>query len=121
MGAAPEGFAAHERRGLSGHPDREQHLAIQRALAHGVVTIVGQVERVVGTEMDPVRTVKDPVAPGAQIIAVAVEDDQRVFAAVEHVNLVPAIDGHRGDIAQAPAERQLRPVVDNAVRELAGS
>lgn len=53
VGAAMEGIATHERHGLFGNADRQQHLAVGRALAHGVVA-VGAVEIIVGTDVQAV-------------------------------------------------------------------
>ncbi|RXH39552.1 hypothetical protein XH94_16700 [Bradyrhizobium zhanjiangense] len=47
VGAAMEGIAAHERRRLCGEADRQQHLAVGGAFAHGVVAVVGAVKIVV--------------------------------------------------------------------------
>ena len=63
-------------------------LPSERAVADGVIAVVGQPQRVVGRHVDAVRAVEDPLAPGAQEVALAVEDDHRVRAAVERVDPV---------------------------------
>ena len=45
--AAMERLATHIGRGLVGDADREQHLALRRALAHRVVAVVGAIEVVI--------------------------------------------------------------------------
>jgi hypothetical protein len=69
--------------------------------------------------MDAVRAGKDALAPGAQEIAVPVKHDHRVFAAVKGIDMVVVIDGDGGDIVEAPAIRQLRPVIMDLVTVLA--
>src|SRR6202012_3403647 len=59
---------------------------------------------------DAMRAGKQTLAPGAQEIAIAVEHDHRVFAAIEHIDVVVAIDADRADLLERPAWRQLRPV-----------
>ena len=81
-----------------------------------VVAVVGQPDRVVGRHVDAVRAVEHPLAPGAQEVAVAVEHDHRVLAAVEDVDVVLLVDPDRGDVGvELPPRRQLRPVVDDLV------
>src|SRR5438876_5865388 len=50
--------------------------------------IVRQPERVVRADRDPVRPAEDPLAPRAEEVPVPVEDDDRVRAAVEDVDVV---------------------------------
>src|ERR1700760_4665722 len=60
-------------------------------------------------------------APALDKIAVAVEHDHRVLAAIKDVDAVLAIDADRGDVGELPAVRQLRPVLHHAVTMLAGA
>src|SRR5882762_9963089 len=62
---------------------------------------------------------EQPFAPACDEIAVAVEHDHRVDAAIEDVDAVLAVDRDRGDIAEVPTLRQLRPVLHHAVAMLA--
>lgn len=50
-----EQLAAHERRQLVRDADGQLHLAVSRALAHGVVAVVGAVEIVVGVDVQAMR------------------------------------------------------------------
>ena len=52
--AAVERLAAHIGRRLAGDTDLEQHLAVERAFAHKMAAVVGQVDRIVWTHMDAV-------------------------------------------------------------------
>ena len=54
VGAAVERLAAHVRRRLAGDTEGQQHLAVERAMTHRVVGVVGQPDRVVGRDMDAV-------------------------------------------------------------------
>ena len=71
--AAVEGLAAHVGRGHAGHAEGQQHLAVERAVADGVVAVVGQPQRVVGRHVHAVRAAEHALAPRAQEVAVAVE------------------------------------------------
>ena len=64
---------------------------------------------------------KRALAPGAQEVALAVEHDHRVLAAVEHVDAVLAVHRDRGDVLELPALGQLRPVLHHAVAVLAAA
>ena len=65
MGAAMKRLPAHEGCRLAGNAQRQQHLSFQRALADGVIAIVGQKDRLIGTYSCAVRPLKNTVAPGA--------------------------------------------------------
>ena len=119
--AAMERLAAHEGRGLAGHADGELDLAGGRAPAHGVVAVVGAIERVVAVDVQAVRAVEHALAPGAQEIALAVEHHHGVLAAVEDVDLVLAVDGDGGDVLEGPAVGQLGPVLHHAIAMLAAA
>jgi len=55
-------------------------LALRRELAHGVVEIVGEPHHVVGVDGDAVGATDHALAPRAEEVAVAIEDDDRVLA-----------------------------------------
>ncbi len=65
VGAAVKRLAAHERRRLVRDADRQQHLAVGGAFAHGVVAVVGAIEIVVGVDVQAVRAVEQAFAPAA--------------------------------------------------------
>ncbi len=117
MGALAKRPSAHEGRRLTRDPDGEQDLPVERALAHRVIAIVGEVDRVVRREVQPMRMLEDALAPGAQDIAVAVENDHRMVAAVKRIDIVVAIDAYRGDIVQAPIRGPFCPAFHRAVPE----
>src|SRR5262249_54029705 len=119
--ATVERLAAHVWGRLPGHAELEQHLSLGGALAHDVTAVVGAVEDVVGVDVQPVRARERALPPGPDEVALAVEDDHRVLAAVEAVDAVLAIDRDRGDVLELPSFRQLRPVLDHAVAVLAGT
>ena len=121
MGAAIERLAALIRRSFSGHADGEKNFSIERALAHRVIAVVGEKNRVVGADGRAVRALENPVAPGAQKIAIAVEDDHRMLAAGKTVNLILLIDRHRGNFVKRPFVGQLAPAFDHFVTIIAAS
>ena len=117
--AAMERLAAHEGRRLAGHTDGELDLAGGRASAHGVIAVIGAVEIVVRIDVQAVRALEDALAPGAQEVALAVEHHHGVLAAIEHVDLVLAVDGDSADIHELPLVRKLGPVLDYPIAMLA--
>src|ERR1700743_58464 len=114
MGAAMERLAAHERRRLAGDTDGQQHLALSRAFAHGVGAITGAIEGVVGIDVTAVGAMEQALAKAAQEISLAVQHHHRMFATVEDINAILAVDRDGGDVGQVPAVRQLRPVLYHA-------
>src|SRR3954468_22935390 len=83
--------------------------------------IVGQVYRLVRANVDAVGAWILTLAPGTQEIAIAVEHHHRVIPAVEHVHVVVRIDPDRADLLERPAVRQLRPLLDYPVSEVAAA
>src|SRR5947209_2682975 len=83
--------------------------------------IVGQVYRLVRAHVDAVGAWILTLAPGTQKIAIAVEHHHRVVAAVEYVHVVFRVDPDRADLLERPAIRQLRPVLDDPVSEVAAA
>src|SRR5438876_10618308 len=71
--------------------------------------IVRQPERVVRADRDPVRPAEDPLAPRAEEVPVPVEDDDRVRAAVEDVDVVCRVDGHARGLDVGPPLGQPAP------------
>ncbi len=110
-----ERLAAHERRRLVRNADRQQHLAVGGAFAHGMVAVVGAVKLVVGVDMQAMRTAKQAFAPVRDEISVAVEHDHRMLTAVEDIDAVLAVDRDGSDVGELPSRRQLRPVFHHAV------
>src|SRR5580700_4356866 len=122
VGAAVERLAAHIRRRLAWDAELQQHLAVfEPAFAHEMAAIVGQVDRLVPADMDAVRAGILSLAPGAQEITLAIEHHHRMVAAIEDVDIVLRIDANRADFLEGPAVRQFRPVLDDAVFEVAGA
>src|SRR5690348_10624116 len=83
--------------------------------------VIGQIDRIVRPHMDAVRPRILSLAPRAQKIAVAVKDHDRVFAAVEDIDIVFRVDPDRPDFLERPAVRQFRPVLDDPVFEVASA
>src|ERR1700741_2928936 len=100
-----ERLPAHKRRRLAGNAELEQDLAVQRDFANKMAAIVGQKDHVVGRHMDPVGPRIPLLAPRAQKIAPAIEDDHRVVAAIEDIDIVVAIDTYTADLFEGPSVR----------------
>ena len=86
-----------------------------------MVAVVGQPDRVVGSHMDAVRPAEDTLAPGAQQIALGIEDRDRVLAAIEGVDPVLAIDAARRAVTEGDFLRHLRPILVDLEGVLAAS
>src|ERR1700740_3583467 len=118
-------LAAHEGGRLSRNAERHQDAAIERAMAHRMVAVVRQPDRVVGRDMHAVRLAmrprKDALAPGAQQVAVPVEDRNRIVAAIEGVDVILAVVADRGAIAEHDLVRNLRPTLLDLKRPLAAT
>jgi hypothetical protein len=109
-------LAAHVRRWLARDAQGQQHLAVQRAVPHGVIAVVAEPQRVVGRHVHAVGPAKHAFAPRAEKIAVAVEHAHRVRAPVERVHAVVAVDADRRDIGvELEPGRQRCPAVDDFV------
>src|ERR1051325_298581 len=109
MGAAVERLASQEWGRLARNAECHQHAAIERAVAHGMVAVIGQPDRVVRRDMHAVRPGEQALAPGAQQVAVLVKHSDRVLAAVEGVDILLAVDPDRGAIPEHDLVRDLRP------------
>jgi hypothetical protein len=69
----------------------------------------------------PWARAEQALAPRPQEVAVAVEHDHGMLPAVEDIDTVLAVDGHRRDVAKFPAVGQLGPVLDRAIAMLAAA
>src|SRR5215471_11140935 len=121
MRTAVERFTAHILGGLAGHADLEQHLAVERAFADKMPTVVSQIDRIVRPHMDAMRPRVLPFAPGTQEIAVAVEHHDRVLAPIEGKDIVLAVDADCSNLFERPALRQLRPILNDVILEVASA
>src|SRR6202163_401880 len=119
VGAAVERLAAHERWRLVWDADRPQHLALHRAFARRMIAVIGAIEIVVGIDVQPMRAAEQPFAPAGDEIALAVEHDHRVRAAIEGVDAVLAVNRDGRDIGEIPAVGELGPVFHHTVAMLA--
>ena len=117
MGAAIERIAAERRRRHVRCADAHQQLALGRELAHRVALVIGQIEQVVGTDGGAVRIGEsDVLTPRSQKLPIAVEDDDRMRAAGEYIDVVLAVHAHRRGVAAiGHAGRQLTPAFENPV------
>jgi hypothetical protein len=95
--------------------------SVQGAFAHRVIAVVGEKYRIFGTDGCAVRALKHPIAPRAEKVAVAVEDDHRVFAAGEAIKLVFVIDCHRSDFVKSPVIGQFSKTFDDFISILSAS
>ena len=121
VGAAAERLPAHERRRLAGHAEGHQHAAVERAFPHAMRAVVGAEDRVVRRHVHAVRAREHAFAPRAQEIAGAVEHDHRMFAAVEHVDVVVAVHPDGADLVERPSVREPAPALLDAIPIFAGA
>src|SRR5215467_9884470 len=71
--------------------------------------------------MDAVGARVLPFAPRAQKISCAVEHHDRMVPAVEDIDVIFAVDADRTDLLERPSVGELRPILDDAVLEIAGA
>src|SRR5262249_45187412 len=91
--------------------DHHQHPAFRTELQHEMIRYVDAPDVALGIDADAVRALDQAVvAPALDEIAVAIEFDDRMRAAVEYPDVVLLVDRHAGGFAQIPAFRQLGPV-----------
>src|SRR5690349_13849115 len=112
-------FPAHEGRRLAGNSNGELDPSCGGALAHGVIAVIGAIERVTCVDVEPVRAAEHALSPGAQEVSLAVEHHHRMFPAVENVNLVLAVHRDGGHVLERPPVRQFRPVLHHPIAMLA--
>jgi hypothetical protein len=84
-----------------------------------VVAVIGAIEIVVGIDVQAVRAREQAFAETPDEIAVAVEHDHRMLAAIEDVDAVLAVDADGSDVGELPAVRQFCPVLHHAITVLA--
>jgi len=116
-----ERCATHEPARPARDANFEQDFSIECALAHGVVAIVGAIDRVVRPHADAVGTVENSFSPGFEEISLAIEHTHRMLAAIEDVNAILPVYSDRANIAELPASGQLRPTFLDPVRIRAAS
>src|SRR5262249_44236572 len=76
-------------------------------------SVVNAVDRIVRTGVDAVRPLTEQTfAEGSQEVALTVEDNDRMFAPVEHIHMVLAVHRDAGHVNERPPLRQLLPALD---------
>ena len=118
-GCRVERFSAHVERRLARHAELQQNLAVERALAHGMPTVIGENIDVVWRHVNAVGSRILAFAPRAQELALAVEDHHRVLAAIEDVDVVVTVDPDSAHFLERPALRHFRPVGVDPVPKIA--
>src|SRR5437762_3968863 len=99
MGRLIEGLALPLGRRLVGTAQRHEELPVEGEFLHRMQTVVDAIHQIVGADMNAVSTVAEQAfAPGAEEIALAVEHDYRMLAAVEHIDVVLRIDRDAGNL-----------------------
>ena len=83
-----------------------------------MIAVIGAENRVIGRHAEPMRALENPLAPGAQEVAITIEHGDRMRAPAEHIDLIPAIDGHRRHLIEIPAIRQSCPIGDQSIFEV---
>jgi hypothetical protein len=119
MRASAERPPAHERRRLARHPDRHQHLALERAFPHAMRAVIRAENRVIRCHVHAMRAREHPFAPSPQKIAVAVEHDHRVFTTVKYVNIIIPVNAHSAYLVERPPVRKLAPAFLDPIPVLA--
>src|SRR2546422_11753948 len=110
MGGPVEGFALPLGCWLVGAAEGHQQLAVQGELLNGMESIIHAVDGVVGAGVDTVRPLaEEALAKRSQHVAITVEDDDGMFAPVEHVDVVLRVYRHASHVDEGPSGRKLFP------------
>src|SRR5262249_29222679 len=102
-------LSTHKGRGLPRNTQGEEHLALQGALADGVIAVVCTKHRGIGPHGNTMGARKHPFTPGAQEMPLAVENHHRMRSTVKGIDIVLCINPNCGDFPKRPALRELRP------------
>ena len=100
MRTAVERLAAHERRWLAGDAKCQQHLSRERALADGMVAVIGEPDCVVWRHEHAVGARELPFPERAQEVAVAIEDDHRMGTSIEDVDVIVLVHADAADFLE---------------------
>ena len=90
-------------------------------LLDGVVRAVDQPDRAVLAPAHSVSAREVAFSERTYEVTVFVENDDRVLAPAEHVNLIVVIYGDRADLFELPAVRKLAPTFDQFVAVVAAA
>ena len=71
--------------------------------------IVGTKDRVVGRHVYAVRPREQAFAPGPEEVPLPIENDHRVFAAIEYIDIVVTVDADRAHFVERPSVREFSP------------
>src|SRR4030095_14228595 len=115
MRAAIERLATLIRRRLARDTQGENDFSIQGALSHRMIAIIAQKNCFVGAYRGAVSPFKNALSPRAQKVSIPVEDDDRMRAAGEAINLIFFIHRDRRHFLKGPALPQLPPALDDFV------
>jgi hypothetical protein len=90
--------------GLAAGAENHQGLAVQSVLQGHVVVAVGQVDHVID-DAETVGVGDGAAAPGAEVVAVAVEHDDGWILPLKRVDAVLRVGGHRAHLTEGPPAR----------------
>ena len=96
-----------------------QRLAVQGVFQADRIFPVGQVDYVVH-DAETVGQVKGPNAPGIEVVALGVKDDNGRVLALVNIDPSLGIAGYRAYHAESPTLRQPRPVLHQVIVVLLG-
>ena len=117
---AVERRAAELGRVLVGAAEDVQEFAAGTEALDGVIADVRATDRAVRRHRDPVRHREVAVTPPAQVAALPIEDQHGTHTASQDENFVVRVHGHAGDVAEGPADRPLRPVIEDVQPDCRG-
>src|SRR5438445_10972204 len=80
-----------------------------------MITVIRQVDRLIGTHGRAVSALECALPPRAEEVAIAIEDDDRVLSARKGIDLIFLIQNHRRHFPKRPAVRKLAPAFDNFI------
>ena len=68
-----------------------------------MVAVIGAIEIVVGVDVQAVGAIEQAFAPALDEVTIAIEHHHRMFAAIEDVDTVLAVDGDGRDVGEVPS------------------
>jgi hypothetical protein len=80
-----------------------------------VYPIIGAVDGIVRTDAAAVSATEESLSPRMNYVAIAIEDDYRVLAAIQDIDLVFLVNSDSTDIKEAPAFGQLCPTINQFI------
>ena len=88
-------------------------MTVRTESLQGVIAYVGAANGSIGSDGNAVRHCEMPIAPPTQKVAFGIENEYWSGPSVEDEDFIVGVDRDPNDIGERPADRSLRPIVDD--------